>query len=91
MEYIKDKPGGSFADDARRMEHDILGPGPALWEMNARVLETIVQYIEPIGSEFETKNLYMWLRDIFTYSTSTALLGSRTPLKDNPELLKAFW
>lgn len=69
MEAVKHYPENdresSFNIDSTKLVHELLGPGPTLRAMNVRVLSEVATYLDPLGSQFETKNLYIWLRDIF--------------------------
>jgi len=39
----------------------------------------------------ETENLWLWLRNIMTVVTTTALLGQKNPWKKDPSLIEAYW
>ena len=77
--------------DEQHRAYDKLTPGPALWDMNARVLSNISVLLNGIGDKFETKAIYLWLRDAFTIATSEALFGSNNPLSRDKSLRDRFW
>lgn len=71
--------------------YDPLAPGPALNEMNANVLNSVAEILNGIGSEFETKLFYLWLRKAFTLATTGALFGARNPLAEDTKLNESLW
>jgi hypothetical protein len=71
--------------------HEPMLPGPDLYAMNAHVLSRIAVVINKVGSSFESKHLYIWLRDNFTDATTAALFGSRNPFTDDPSLIQTQW
>ncbi len=80
-----------YNNEMHKIYHEPLQPGPELQQMNARVLEKIAEFVNEIGSEFETKDLYMWLRDSFTMATGISMFGSRSPIALDPSLIEPFW
>jgi hypothetical protein len=84
-------------DGSMRWLHDqdrnysTLAPGPALYEMNVRVLESLSADFNTVGASFETKKLYLWLRDTFTTATTKALFGLDNPLIKDPALCDDLW
>ncbi|KAJ0311225.1 hypothetical protein COL516b_001930 [Colletotrichum fioriniae] len=68
-----------------------LAPGPDLQEMNTYVLNKISKTINSIGTEYETKKLYMWFRDSFTMATVGSLFGDKNSLMKDPTLSKNLW
>lgn len=80
----------SWLHDSHRT-NDMLAPGPALWDMNVRVLESLFEVVNQLGSEFEEKTLYMWLRNTFTTATTGALFGRNNPLIHDPTLNDDLW
>lgn len=80
-----------YNNDMHKIYHEPLQPGPELQKMNSRVLEKITEVVNEIGSEFETKDLYMWLRDSFTMATSISMFGSRSPIALDPSLIEPLW
>jgi hypothetical protein len=71
--------------------YEPLAPGPALNDMNTRVLNTIAEIFNPIGTEFETKKFYLFIRDSFTIATTKALFGANNPLTNDPQLNDSIW
>jgi hypothetical protein len=55
----RERQGELFYIDSTKLVHELLGPGPTLRAMNARVLSEVATYLDPLGSQFETKNLYI--------------------------------
>ncbi|KAK1980431.1 cytochrome P450 [Colletotrichum cereale] len=68
-----------------------LAPGPDLQEMNTCALNKISKTINAIGADFETKKLYLWLRDSFTMATVASLFGDKNSLTADPALSQNFW
>jgi hypothetical protein len=76
---------------AQHRAYDTLAPGPALNEMNARVLNSVADVLNHVGPVFETKKFYLWIRDSFTFATTTALFGAKNPLAIDTTLNDALW
>jgi hypothetical protein len=76
---------------AQHKPYDTLAPGPALNDMNARVLNSIAETLNSVGPEFETKKFYIWLRNSFTVATTGALFGAQNPLTEDPKLNDSLW
>jgi hypothetical protein len=72
-------------------QYDVLAPGSALYDMNVRVLESLCADVNSIGTSFEIKQLYLWLRDTFTDATTKALFGLDNPLIHDPTLCNDLW
>lgn len=68
-----------------------LAPGPDLQEMNTYVLNKISTTINAIGNDFETKKLYLWLRDSFTMATVGSLFGGENSLMADYALSQDLW
>ncbi|CZR64378.1 related to cytochrome P450 7B1 [Phialocephala subalpina] len=84
--------GGSsryLADTYTSMQQSLV-PGPRLWEMNAKVLEKTSHIVNGIGSNFDEKRLWYWIRDSFTKATCETLFGIHHPLQDS-SLVQAVW
>lgn len=77
--------------NAQHKPYDLLAPGAALNDMNARVLNSVADIINSIGPEFETKQFYLWLRKSFTLATTCALFGAHNPLTEDPQLNDSLW
>jgi hypothetical protein len=71
--------------------YDVLAPGPPLYEMNTRVLEGLTGVLNQIDASFETKQLYLWVRDVFTVATTGALFGLDNPLIRDTKLIADLW
>ncbi|KAH8657754.1 cytochrome P450 [Xylariales sp. PMI_506] len=80
----------SWLNDQHK-RYDVLSLGPGLYAMNVRVLESLSGVLNQLGSAFETKQLYLWLRDTFSVATTAALFGLDNPLIQDPTLLKNLW
>ena len=87
----KNEKGFSFMGDMHNAMHESLIPGPALHSMNAKVLGVIAADLMKIGPDFETRPLWLWLRNTFTIATTTALFGEKNPLTNDPALIQKFW
>lgn len=79
-----------YLGDTTAIMHEKLVPGPALWNMNARVLEKISNLTSEISNNFEEKDVWYWLRDAFTKATCETLFGIYHPLQDS-SLVQAVW
>ncbi|KAH0423409.1 prostacyclin synthase [Colletotrichum camelliae] len=79
-----------WTDDQHR-SYAPLSPGPDLLEMNTYVLKRISRTINSVGPEFETKTLYLWLRDAFTKATLGSLFGDENSLTTSPTLIQDLW
>lgn len=75
----------------QQKRYDVLAPGPALYEMNVRVLESLSGVLNQIDASFETKKLYLWVRDTFTVATTGALFGLENPLIRDTNLIDDLW
>ncbi|KAK1948933.1 cytochrome P450, partial [Colletotrichum sublineola] len=83
---------GSIAwiDDQHR-SFATLAPGPNLQKMNSYALNNIAKIINAIGTDFETKKLYLWVRDSFTMATMGSLFGDKSSLMTDATLIRDFW
>ncbi|KFY30409.1 hypothetical protein V494_08160 [Pseudogymnoascus sp. VKM F-4513 (FW-928)] len=77
--------------DTQHKPYDMLAPGAALNDMNARVLNSVADILNAVGPEFETKHFYLWLRKAFTHATTSALFGAHNPLTEDPKLNDSLW
>lgn len=64
-----------------------LTPGPALLDMNTRVLSSLTRYIDAIGPKQQPRGLYRWVKDVFTLSIAEAMYGAKNPISDDPKLV----
>ncbi|KAK1566094.1 cytochrome P450 [Colletotrichum navitas] len=80
----------AWIDDQHR-SFASLAPGPDLQEMNTYALNRISKTINAIGNDFETRNLYLWLRDSFTMATVGSLFGDKSSLMADPTLSQNLW
>lgn len=85
------KEANRYMADTHASLHESMVPGPGLWEMNGRVLGKVAMMVNSIGSGFEEKTLWYWLRDSFTKATSEALFGIYHPLGKDASLVKDIW
>jgi hypothetical protein len=92
LNYEPENPkDGSYMRDMHKAMHEPLLPGPGLHAMNERVLMTVANSLNNVSIEFESNDLYLWLRDMFSWATDKALFGADSVLNGDPKLLKAFW
>lgn len=80
----------SWLNDQHR-GYESLAPGLPLHAMNTHVLNSISEILSSVGPQFETKPLYLWIRDTFTLATTGALFGAKNPIADDPSLVEALW
>jgi hypothetical protein len=80
-----------YNNDMHKVYHEPMQPGPDLQQTNASMLRQVSKFMNEIGSEYEQKELYVWLRNSFTVATSIALFGSRNPFPSDPSLTEALW
>lgn len=92
---VSEGPGGtqesSYTRDRLASMHKPLQPGPELNKINSAVLKCAVEYINTIGSEWEEKNTWLWMRDLLTSASSRGTFGKAFPVADNPKLIQALW
>jgi hypothetical protein len=65
--------------------------GDHLLKMNADALRLMAVSINQIGESKELDSLYLWLRQVLSMATCTALLGSHNPMIEDPSLVDALW
>lgn len=80
-----------FNNEMHKVYHEPMQPGPALQETNGVMLQQIANFMNKIGTDYEQKDLYYWLRDSFTVATSIALFGSRNAFPSDPTLINSLW
>jgi cytochrome P450 len=80
-----------FNNEMHKVYHEPLQPGPALQETNGVMLREVARFMNKIGTEYERKELYGWLRDSFTVATTIALFGSQNTFVSDPTLTDALW
>jgi hypothetical protein len=83
--------GENYASATHHTMYQALAPGQSLLEMNSRVLITMAQYLDQIGTDEQPKRLYRWTRDVLTISTANALYGAKNPVSDNNKLIDSLW
>jgi hypothetical protein len=75
--------------------HDVmakaLAPGPALLQTNARVLASMAQLFDDIGTTEQQISLYRWVRDIITLATAEAFYGPNNPFSNDHSLIDDLW
>jgi hypothetical protein len=98
VELLKNIPGGPageqdspYTKDRNLSMNVPLQPGPDLNKMNAAVLKSVAGFVNGFGTDWEEENLWLWLRDTFTRSSSRGTFGAKFPLADDPELIQALW
>jgi hypothetical protein len=70
--------------------HEHMTPGPKIQRMNANMLRIIAREANGIQNE-QKDSLYLWLRNIFTEATATAIFGSKNPWAKDRRLIDSFW
>ncbi|KAI1293908.1 cytochrome P450 [Xylaria venustula] len=66
--------------------------GQHMRSMNAVQLNHMSTYLPPPGSQMNVENLWIWLRDILTFTKTTALLGSKlNPWLKDRSLVETYW
>jgi hypothetical protein len=83
--------GENYISAIHQSIYSALAPGPALLEMNSRVLSTMARCLDDMGTHQQPKSLYHWTRDVLTIAASEALYGSKNPVSDNPKLIECLW
>ena len=95
MEVIKAPPkvegGENYLSAIHQSMLQAMAPGASLLDMNSRVLSTMAEYLDKIGTEGQTINLYRWTRDVLTIATAGALYGSKNPVSDDNKLIDSLW
>ncbi|KAM4064978.1 cytochrome p450 [Hirsutella rhossiliensis] len=67
--------------------------GEPLHRMNANALNFISSRLDAMKGDGEVRvdNFFLWLREIMTLATTTALLGKKNPLLHDRELIDHLW
>lgn len=67
--------------------------GEPLHRMNANALNYISDRLDSLSGEKTTdvNNFYIWLRELMTLATTTALLGKDNPLLHDGDLVDHLW
>lgn len=67
--------------------------GEPLHRMNANALNYISARLDFMAGEktIGVDNFYLWLRELMTMATTTALLGKGNPLLHDPDLVNHLW
>lgn len=63
----------------------------AIFPMNLHVLRSMASTLEAPDIEFETEEMYQWLRSRFTAVTAAALYGEANPFTRDPQLIETYW
>ncbi|RDW62260.1 hypothetical protein BP6252_11693 [Coleophoma cylindrospora] len=91
LEYNAPNDEPTYLSELHTATSSSLMNGPALHEMNARVLECLFESLNGIGAEEQQKNLYDWIRYIFTQASAEALYGPQNPIKHDRSLIESLW
>lgn len=95
MKQIKHEPENEKEETYMRLIHksmqETMLPGNSLLQMNARVLAKLADFVNGIGTEWEPKPMYLWLRDTFTLASSATLYGRNDPISADPSLIEPLW
>lgn len=67
--------------------------GEPLHRMNATALNYISSRLDGMkgSSKVPIDNFYLWLRELMTSATTTALMGRQNPLLKDPQLVNDLW
>ncbi|KAL9025103.1 MAG: hypothetical protein Q9180_007726, partial [Flavoplaca navasiana] len=92
-------PGGSWnlIVETSRIFHRCLSPGPSLEKMEQAALTRILGYLNELASELASDpgdvawDLFSWLSNMMTESSTEALYGPQNPFDRYPELEQALW
>lgn len=77
--------------DLHHAMYGALAQGPALLETNKRVLNCVAGSLNEVGTQFEQKHLFNWLRTFYTTGSAEALYGKENPIRDNVGLVPMIW
>jgi len=89
--YVPEDPKEmNFLKAFHKALHEHMLPGPKVQRMNASMLGTMAKEVNDIQDEFKD-SLYIWLRDIFSVATATAVFGSNNPWAKDRGLIDSFW
>ncbi len=83
--------GDNYLSAIHQSMFQAMAPGASLLEMNSRVLTTMAQYLDQIGTDEQQIGLYRWTRDILTIATASALYGPENPVSDDNKLIDCLW
>ena len=64
--------------------------GAPLLDLNISVVDFVYDRLNAIDERLETEDLFLWLRELLTCATTTALLGEDNPYND-PDVVDAYW
>ena len=81
----------SYPEQISELIHDTLSRGPALDEMNARMLNKIAVSLNNFPEILKIDGFYLWLRHIFTVATCSSIFGDHDPFSADPAVEKALW
>lgn len=62
-----------------------------LLEMNVSALRVATEELDKLPNELLVDNFCLWLRDLMTLATTTALFGSKNPFLGDPDIVAGFW
>ena len=67
--------------------------GEPLHRMNANALDYISSRLDAMRgpAKIAVDNFYLWLRELMTLATTTALMGQKNPLLHNRKLVDDLW
>jgi hypothetical protein len=92
IETLPEVEGGeNYMSAIHHTMYQAMAPGQSLLEMNSRVLTTMAQYLDQIGTVEQPKRLYRWTRDVLTIAAANALYGAKNPVSDNNKLIDCLW
>lgn len=95
LNRLRDVPPGEkehpFSKDTHSYRHATMQPGPALYKMNAAVLKNVADVLDEIDTDGVEVNLWLWIRDMLTSASTSAMFGRNHPLLDSDELIQALW
>lgn len=67
----------------------MLAPGPSspMLTMNARALNRFAQFLNPIGKEGISVDMFAWFNETFTVASSVGVYGSDSPVETDRSLV----
>ncbi|KAK0635778.1 cytochrome P450 [Bombardia bombarda] len=83
---------GSPTLGERRVEFSkLLGSGSTLSEPSQVASNAVADAVNKFDSNWESHDLFMWLRDVITVGTVAGLYGPKNPVALDPTLIEDIW
>ncbi|KAI9052642.1 hypothetical protein LZ554_003981 [Drepanopeziza brunnea f. sp. 'monogermtubi'] len=88
--------GGSSKNSScymQELHHEMYGAlmGPSLLETNARLLNCLAQTLNGLGTAWEDRKLFSWLRKFYVTASAEALYGKENPIAWDEKLEPLIW